>query len=104
MLFIEKFDEFMGVKTNIIKNIRMGQQISVYPIVSRPVVNGSPVSKNKKIKKEKNMTKEQMDKAMMMADELNPQTKVLKKDRGLIERVESSKVILTEDNRQLLND
>lgn len=30
--------------------------------------------------------------------------KIIKKDRGLIERAESSKTILTEDNRQLLND
>lgn len=30
--------------------------------------------------------------------------KIIKKDKGLIERAESSKTILTEDNRQLLND
>ena len=30
--------------------------------------------------------------------------KFLKKDKGLIERTESSKIILTEDNRQVLND
>lgn len=30
--------------------------------------------------------------------------KRVKKDKGLIERTESSKVVLTEDNRQLLND
>lgn len=30
--------------------------------------------------------------------------KRVKNDRGLIERTESSKVILTEDNRQILND
>ena len=30
--------------------------------------------------------------------------KVIKNDRGLIERTKSSKVILTEDNRQILND
>ena len=30
--------------------------------------------------------------------------KVLKKEKGLIERTESSKIILTEDNRQVLND
>lgn len=28
----------------------------------------------------------------------------VKSDRGLIERTESSKIILTEDNRQILND
>lgn len=30
--------------------------------------------------------------------------KRVKKDKGLIERTESSKVVLTEDNKQLLND
>lgn len=30
--------------------------------------------------------------------------KVLKQDKGLIERTESSKIVLTEDNRQVLND
>lgn len=30
--------------------------------------------------------------------------KFVKKDKGLIERTESSKIILTEDNRQVLND
>lgn len=37
---------------------------------------------------------------MMAADNV----KVLKKDKGLIERTESSKIVLTEDNRQVLND
>ena len=32
------------------------------------------------------------------------QVKVVKKEKGLIERTESSKIILTEDNRQILND
>lgn len=30
--------------------------------------------------------------------------KILKKDRGLIERTESSRLVLTEDNRQVLED
>jgi hypothetical protein len=30
--------------------------------------------------------------------------KIVKKDKGLIERTESSKIVLTEDNRQVLND
>ena len=33
-----------------------------------------------------------------------PKVKRVKKDKGLIERTESSKTILTEDNRELLND
>ena len=32
------------------------------------------------------------------------EVKVVKKDRGLIERTESSKIVLTEDNRQVLGD
>jgi hypothetical protein len=30
--------------------------------------------------------------------------KYVKRDKSLIERAESSKIILTEDNRQILND
>ena len=41
----------------------------------------------------------------LMNTEAVPQkVKVVKKDKGLIERTESSKIILTEDNRQVLND
>ena len=32
------------------------------------------------------------------------QVKRVKRDKGLIERTESSKTILTEDNKELLND
>lgn len=32
------------------------------------------------------------------------QIKRIKSDMGLIERTQSSKIILTEDNRQILND
>jgi hypothetical protein len=32
------------------------------------------------------------------------QIKKVRKDKGLIEKTESSKIILTEDNRELLND
>ena len=49
------------------------------------------------------MTEEQIASAENMANVLND-TKVIKRDKGLIERTESSKIILTEDNRQLLND
>lgn len=89
---------------NITKHIRMGQQFPVIPREPKPVEEKVLVVKNKKSKKDNAMTDEQLRKAMEMADELNPQVKVLKKDRGLIERTESSKIILTEDNRQVLND
>jgi hypothetical protein len=35
---------------------------------------------------------------------MEPEVKVVKTDKGLIERTESSKIVLTEDNRQLLVD
>ena len=51
------------------------------------------------------MNVEQIEKAENLANTLNSnEVKVVKKDRGLIERTESSKIVLTEDNRQVLND
>lgn len=51
---------------------------------------------------------EVMDKISMAESILNTtppkEVKRLKKDKGLIERTESSKTILTEDNKQLLVD
>lgn len=47
-----------------------------------------------------------IDRAQELINNINNDNnvKVLKKDRSIIERTESSKVILTEDNRQLLVD
>ena len=48
-----------------------------------------------------------VDKIKQVEDTLvsmEPSVKVVKSDKGLIERTESSKIILTEDNRQLLVD
>lgn len=59
----------------------------------------------KKDKKNRKMnTNEQFEKAEAIMDMMAPEVKVVKQDRGLIERTESSKIILTEDNRQVLND
>lgn len=60
---------------------------------------------NKKVKKNnKNMIEEEkITIAEDLASELENK-KILKKEKGLIERTESSKIILAEDNRQLLND
>lgn len=54
-----------------------------------------------------NLTKEelaQMDELLKKMGASDNTKKVLKSDKGLIERTKSSKVILTEDNRQILND
>lgn len=62
----------------------------------------------KKNKKEKNTEDMNFNDKIKQAEEtliaMEPEVKVVKKDKGLIERTESSKIILTEDNRQLLND
>ena len=62
--------------------------------------------KNKQNKKQEAMVTEdnKFDMAQELVQELTPETKVIKKDKGLIERTESSKIILTEDNKQILND
>lgn len=61
--------------------------------------------KNKKEKNSVDMfTEQKIDAAELVAGKLEPEVKVVKKDKGLIERTESSKIILTEDNRQVLND
>ena len=58
----------------------------------------------KKKKKEVVMTTD--EKVAMAQNVLKPasNTKRIKKDKGLIERTESSKTILTEDNKELLVD
>lgn len=63
--------------------------------------------KNNKTKKKDDMNTEMKDKikqAEVALNEMAPEVKVVKKDKSLIERTESSKIVLTEDNRQLLID
>ena len=51
------------------------------------------------------VNEEKLNTAEEIVNNLNSDnTKRIKKEKGLIERTESSKIILTEDNRQLLND
>lgn len=68
------------------------------------VIEGTEkVNKSKKLE-------EAMDERVNKAEEIMNNmkaanhVKVVKKDKGLIERTESSKIVLTEDNRQVLND
>ncbi len=57
-------------------------------------------------KKSKTQEKMDIDQIEALASELTPDqtTKRIKKDKGLIERTESSKIMITEDNKQLLTD
>lgn len=61
-------------------------------------------SKNKREKKKEMINKEQISTIENIANSMDNEVKIVKKDKGLIERTESSKIILTEDNRQVLND
>lgn len=49
-------------------------------------------------------TSEKIEMAKSVLNDVAPTTKRIKKDKGLIERTESSKTILTEDNKELLID
>lgn len=67
--------------------------------------------KEKKIINEKEnttvmTTNEKIEKAqeVLNSNTITPTVKRIKKDKGLIERTESSKTILTEDNKELLKD
>ena len=73
--------------------------------VTEEVVSTPKLDKKKNIKNSKKMKSvDKIEAAEMAIEAMEPKVKVVKKDRGLIERVESSKIILTEDNRQMLND
>jgi len=62
--------------------------------------------KNKGNKKNNTMKLEEIAKAEELVNSINKpeNVKIIKKEKGLIERTESQKVILAEDNRQILND
>ena len=64
-------------------------------------INGNKSSKKNK----ENMdTVDKIKAAEATIDSMQQEVKVIKADKGLIERTESSKIILTEDNRQVLID
>lgn len=90
---------------------------SVYSTSSKAVTTGSKeenttpvVVKTSKVKNKKTNNEEVMENvdkinaAENVLNDMGREVKVVKKEKGLIERTESSKIILTEDNRQVLND
>ena len=79
-------------------------KVSEEPVVKEePKAGPAPKKKNNEDKNNEAMDIEQIEK---LASELTPEqtTKKIKKDKGLIERTESSKIMITEDNKQLLTD
>ena len=67
------------------------------------IAEDSGENKNKKKKDTMRTTEEKVALANSIL-EGESKVKRLKKDRGLIERTESSKIVLTEDNKELLVD
>ena len=59
-----------------------------------------------KTQKKKDMKQSSITNIENLVSQMSPDqtTKRIKKDKGLIERMESEKIMITEDNRQLLND
>jgi hypothetical protein len=75
-------------------------QIKMYP-------SDNLVAEHKNELNEKVMTTSEkiaMAKNVLSGADQQASVKRVKKDKGLIERTESSKTILTEDNKELLND
>ena len=75
-------------------------------IVVEPIIEVEDNVKDKEEIKEDNVmdTKEKIQMANAILNAEQPKVKKVKKEKGLIERTESSITILTEDNRELLKD
>lgn len=82
----------------IIKHINttMSPQLKINNVVS----NENNIKENKSVM----TTDEKVALAQSVLGGEAQKPKRIKKDKGLIERTESSKTILTEDNKELLND
>ena len=106
--FVSNDSHVVENKVNILETT---QQIENVEDATTPIqsdANGTDDLKkvsNNKIKKEKQQvmdTKEKIQIAAEILDSSDVNVKKIKKEKGLIERTESSKTIITEDNRELL--
>lgn len=88
----------------IIKHIdNRKPQVKMYPSDAQKLV----VEENKKKVNEQVMTTSEkiaMAQNVLSGSDQQASVKRVKREKGLIERTESSKTILTEDNKELLND
>ena len=99
-----------------VKRIPKVEQIITNVVINKPEIietetiepkeeKKEKTNKNKKNKQEEDMNfEDKINAAEATMEKMVPEVKVVKKERGLIERTESSKIIITEDNRQLLKD
>lgn len=91
---------------NIVVEEEKQEIVEVKPIVVEPIIEVEEIVKNNEEIKEDNVmdTKEKIQMANAILNAEQPKVKKVKKEKGLIERTESSITILTEDNRELLKD
>lgn len=70
------------------------------------IVEELKIDENKETKTEKEMADERLEKIEKIIGAKAPKRKVkrVKKETGLIERTEGSAILLTEDNKMVLND
>lgn len=67
----------------------------------RNVVKNNVIKENNEVMM---TTSEKVAAAQSILNDAKSNTKTIKKDKGLIERAENTKTILTEDNKELLKD
>ena len=106
----------MRTSLRSIEDVKIVEEIQ--PIIEEEVIeNELPIEvevveeepqliENKEENKEEMVmdTKEKIQMANVLLNAEQPKVKKVKKEKGLIERTESSITILTEDNRELLKD
>lgn len=88
------------------KYVRQFPNSIVKHVIQPKVDNIETNEENKEIKTDKEMADERLEKIESIIGTKAPKRKVKieKKDKGLIERTENSTILLTEDNKMVLND
>ena len=68
--------------------------------------NADEINENNEVKTEEDMADKRIEKIESIMNTKAPKrrVKVEKKDKGLLERTEDSTILLTEDNKMVLND
>ena len=87
------------------KYVRQFPNSIVKHVIQPRVDNIETNEENKEIKTNKEMADERLEKIESIIGTKAPKRKVKieKKDKGLIERTENSTILLTEDNKMVLN-
>ena len=88
------------------KYVRQFPNSIVKHVIQPRIDNIETNEENKEIKTNKEMADERLEKIENIIGTKAPKRKVKieKKDKGLIERTENSTILLTEDNKMVLND